>query len=236
MEYSTEDIQKGGIILVNKPLTWTSFDVVKKIKFATRVKKIGHAGTLDPLATGLLIVCFGKHTKIIESIQEQKKTYTGTFKIGATTPSFDLESEEDAQFDVSQINSELIAAKASSFVGEIDQTPPHFSAVKVNGKRAYSLAREGEEFALKSKKITIESFTVDSQNFPFVDFEIVCSKGTYIRALARDLGEALGAGAYLTSLKRTQIGAYSVLHAQEPLYFDSIDTLMSCRQLHHTLT
>lgn len=207
---------QGQILLIDKPLTWTSFDVVRKIRNLTRIKKTGHAGTLDPLATGLLIVCQGRATKKIESIQNAEKEYTGTIHLGATTASYDLESEPTPQQDISQLTAELIRAQASSFVGFIDQVPPIFSAIKVDGKRAYDLARKGEEPELKSRRIEIKAFDITAINLPEITFRVACSKGTYIRSLAHDLGQKLGSGAYLKSLRRTKIGEYSVDDALTP--------------------
>lgn len=214
---------EGEVLLVDKPLTWTSFDVVKKIKNAIGVKKlkIGHAGTLDPLATGLLILCTGKMTKKIESFQAQEKTYTGTFTLGGTTPSFDLESEIDQTFPISHLTDEILQEGIKRFIGEIDQIPPKFSAVKVNGQRAYKAARKGEEVEIRSRQITINSFHLTRIELPEVDFKVCCSKGTYIRSLARDYGEAVGSGAHLTALRRTHIGEYDVSNAY------SMDDLLS---------
>lgn len=214
---------EGEVLLVDKPLTWTSFDVVKKIKNAIGVKKlkIGHAGTLDPLATGLLILCTGKMTKKIESFQAQEKTYTGTFTLGGTTPSIDLESEIDQTFPISHLTDEILQEGIKRFIGEIDQIPPKFSAVKVNGQRAYKAARKGEEVEIRSRQITINSFHLTRIELPEVDFKVCCSKGTYIRSLARDYGEAVGSGAHLTALRRTHIGEYDVSNAY------SMDDLLS---------
>lgn len=208
MQETAYDFEAGAILLIDKPLTWTSFDVVKKTKFALRIKKIGHAGTLDPLATGLLILCTGKFTKRIEEIQAQEKEYTGHFTIGHTTPSFDLETEIDSTSAIDHITEEMIILTAQSFEGEIDQVPPIYSAVKVNGERAYNLARKGQEAEIKAKRVTIKEFTVTAIEGNQISFKVVCSKGTYIRSLVRDFGNKLGCGAYLSKLVRTRIGDY----------------------------
>ncbi|KAA9345864.1 tRNA pseudouridine(55) synthase TruB [Adhaeribacter soli] len=204
------DFEAGEILLLDKPLTWTSFDLVKKVRNSLRIKKIGHAGTLDPLATGLLILCTGKFTKKIEEIQAQEKEYTGTITIGATTPSFDLETEVDSTCDIAHITEEELRQAAEGFVGVIAQIPPIYSAVKVNGERAYTLARRGEEAEIKAKNIEIKSFEITRIELPEVDFKVVCSKGTYIRSLARDFGAKLGCGAHLSKLVRTRIGNYKL--------------------------
>jgi tRNA pseudouridine55 synthase len=215
------DLEKGGVILVKKPYEWTSFQAVNKIKvrlkhyFNTKKVKIGHAGTLDPLATGLLIVCVGKFTKKIEEYQAQEKEYTGTFYLGATTPCFDKEKEIDNYYPIDHITQEAIYKAAEAFLGEQDQIPPMFSALKVNGVRAYEFARDNKEIELKSRKITIKEFEITRIALPEVDFRIVCSKGTYIRSIARDFGFYLNSGAYLTALCRTRIGEYTLKQAQE---------------------
>ncbi len=215
MTLNSDEINpEGQVILVDKPLHWTSFDVVKKLKFALKVKKIGHAGTLDPLATGLLILCTGKMTKSIEQFQAQKKEYTGEFTIGSITDSYDLETEPQFQSETSQISKEDCVDVAAEFLGEITQTPPIFSAVKKDGKRAYERARAGEKFELKTRQVLIETFDIVAFNPPKVTFRIVCSKGTYIRSMANDFGEKLGVGAYLSSLRRTKIGDFSVGNAE----------------------
>ena len=209
----------GEILLINKPLKWTSFDVVGKIrvmlKYRLGIKKIkvGHAGTLDPLATGLMIICTGKFTKRIEEFQNQDKVYTGTFCLGATTPSYDLESKIENKQDISGLKTDDIIEKSKLFTGELKQRPPIFSAVKIDGKRAYEMAREGQEFEIEAKTIHIRRFEITRIELPHVDFEVECSKGTYIRSLARDFGEALGCGAHLASLCRTKIGEYSLSDA-----------------------
>ncbi|RUA34772.1 MAG: tRNA pseudouridine(55) synthase TruB [Bacteroidetes bacterium] len=205
---------EGKVLLIDKPLNWTSFDVVKKLKFTLKVKKIGHAGTLDPLATGLLILCTGKMTKSIEKYQAQEKEYTGEFTLGYTTPSYDLETEPEFQKETSNLTLEDLKANTTYFTGEIEQTPPIFSAVKTGGKRAYSLAREGKEVKLKSRVITISEFEITDFEENRVSFRVRCSKGTYIRSLAHDFGKKLGVGAYLSALRRTKIGDFSVEDAE----------------------
>jgi tRNA pseudouridine55 synthase len=203
----------GQLILIDKPLKWTSFDVVKKLKFAGKFKKIGHAGTLDPLATGLLILCTGKMTKQIDSYQAQEKTYTGKFVFGKTTPSVDLETEFDAEFDVSKLTNEQILAASMQLIGTIQQTPPIYSAIKQDGKRLYESARKGVEVVIKSREVTVKKFELDTTNFPEIKFYIVCTKGTYIRSLVRDMGVLCQNGAYLSELKREKIGDFDVKNA-----------------------
>ncbi len=207
------DFETGEVLLLDKPLTWTSFDVVRKVKNTLRIKKIGHAGTLDPLATGLLILCTGKKTKEIDLIQAQEKEYTGTFRLGQTTPSFDLETPVDVELPFEHLSEAAVRAATAPFTGLVEQTPPLFSAVKVNGERAYEVARRGEEAVIKSKQVTIKEFEITRLALPEVDFRVVCSKGTYIRSLARDFGAALGCGAHLTKLVRTRIGNYQLAEA-----------------------
>ena len=214
---TTEDYLEGQILLIDKPLTWSSFQAVNKLKYILKRKydlpkkfKIGHAGTLDPLATGLLIVCTGKFTKRITEIQSQAKEYTGTFTVGATTPSYDLETEVVAIFQTEHITAELIQETVKHFLGEIDQKPPAFSAIKKDGKRLYEHARAGEEVEIASRKTTIHEFEITKFELPDIEFRVVCSKGTYIRSLAFDFGKALNSGAYLSVLRRTKIGDYSV--------------------------
>ncbi len=203
---------EGEVLYVKKPLHWTSFNLVSKLRWklqrTLKVKKlkVGHAGTLDPLATGVMIICTGKATKLIESFQYQTKEYVATLELGATTPSFDLELPVDAVFEVQHINRELVDKVISGFVGEIWQTPPVYSAVKVDGKRAYDYARDGQDIELKSKLLVIDEIEVLDFSRPILKIRVVCSKGTYIRALARDIGLALGSGAHLTALERTRIG------------------------------
>ncbi|MCI0750857.1 MAG: tRNA pseudouridine(55) synthase TruB [Flammeovirgaceae bacterium] len=204
---------KGRVLLINKPYDWTSFDVVNKLRYALKIKKIGHAGTLDPLATGLLIICTGKMTKRIEEFMGQEKEYTGTFVIGQTTPSHDLETEISQAVDVSQVSYGQLNEAARKLTGFIQQIPPMHSAIKIEGKRAYELARKGKEVELKSRTVEIREFEITSVELPTVHFRISCSKGTYIRSVARDFGEALGVGAYLLSLCRTRIGNYRLAEA-----------------------
>lgn len=264
----TFDFRTGEVILINKPLTWTSFQVVNKMKYLIRsyeVKsqklkvdethrnqlitnnpvrtdhpggqqpttsnqqpttniKIGHAGTLDPLATGLLIVCTGKQTKNIESYQAQEKEYTGTFHIGATTPCYDLEKEIDAHYPTEHITNELIFETSKQFIGKIQQVPPLFSAIKIEGKRAYDIARAGGTAEIKAKEITITEFEITRIALPEMDFRVVCSKGTYIRSLARDFGLALNSGAHLTALCRTRIGQYNL---KDSLSLESFENLLN---------
>ena len=203
----------GQTLLVDKDLDWTSFDVVKKIKNIIKCKKVGHAGTLDPLATGLLIICTGKNTKKINDIQNQDKVYTGEFILGKSTPSHDLETEFNSQKDIKNITSDRIEEVSKRFVGEQLQRPPKFSAVKVNGKRAYEYARDNEEVKIKEKNINIYEFKITEFNLPNLSFKISCTKGTYIRSIARDFGEKLGCGAVLSKLRRTEIGNYNVEEA-----------------------
>lgn len=213
---SQQEAPKGEIILIDKPLGWTSFQAVKKVKWLIKAKKVGHAGTLDPLATGLLILCTEKKTKEIESIQAQEKEYTGTITLGATTPSYDLETEPNVFFPTSHITLELVQATLSQFIGEISQIPPLFSAIKVDGKRAYTMARSGSDHELKPRTIHIREFEITRFEMPEIDFRVCCSKGTYIRSLAFDFGKAIGSGGYLSALRRTKIGPYSVENAVEP--------------------
>ncbi|MCC9166577.1 tRNA pseudouridine(55) synthase TruB [Pontibacter harenae] len=207
MEY---DFAAGEILLINKPLTWTSFDVVKKVRNTLRVKKIGHAGTLDPLASGLLILCTGKFTKRIDEIQAQEKEYTGTLTIGQTTPSYDLETPVSETMPTEHITPAAIKAAADSFVGTIEQVPPIYSAVMVDGKRAYDLARKGKSAELKARSITIKTFDITGVEGNVISFKVICTKGTYIRSLAHDLGQKLGCGAHLSALVRTRIGDYKL--------------------------
>ena len=199
---------EGEVLLINKPYRWTSFDVVGKIRNSLKPLKlkVGHAGTLDPLATGLLIVCTGKMTKQIDSFQAQDKEYTGTFTLGATTPSFDLETAIENQSGTDHLSEETIKEACQKFMGDIEQFPPAHSAVKVGGERLYLKARRGEEVELKSRKVHITEFEITRITLPEVDFRVVCSKGTYIRSLANDFGKALGCGAYLSKLCRTRSG------------------------------
>jgi tRNA pseudouridine55 synthase len=229
---TAEAILEGQILLIDKPLNWSSFQAVNKLKYILKRKydlpkkfKIGHAGTLDPLATGLLIVCTGKFTKKITEIQGQAKEYTGTFTVGATTPSYDLETEINETFPTEHITEALIRETTKQFVGEIDQKPPVFSAIKKDGIRLYEHARAGEEVEILSRKITIHEFEITRIVLPEVDFKVKCSKGTYIRSLAYDFGMALNSGGYLSALRRTKIGDYSVENGISPEKFEKIITL-----------
>ncbi|GAC1384469.1 MAG: tRNA pseudouridine(55) synthase TruB [Ginsengibacter sp.] len=204
----SNSFEEGRVILIDKPLEWTSFDVVRKIRNTIRIKKVGHAGTLDPLATGLLIVCTGKFTKKINEYMAQEKEYTGTITLGAVTPTFDLESEPTDQKDISGISKEMIIKAAQHFTGEILQRPPIHSAIKQKGQPVYLAARKGHNVVIEPRKVTIKAFEITDVNFPLVSFRVVCSTGTYIRSLANDLGETLGCGGYLSKLCRTRIGAY----------------------------
>lgn len=225
---TAEDYLEGQILLIDKPLKWSSFQAVNKLKYILKRKynlpkkfKIGHAGTLDPLATGLLIVCTGKFTKRITDIQAQAKEYTGTITVGGTTPSYDLETEVDATFPTEHITSELIQETVKQFLGEIDQKPPIFSAIKKEGKRLYEHARAGEEVEIAFRKTTIHEFEITRIALPDIDFRVKCSKGTYIRSLAYDFGKALNSGGYLSSLCRTKIGEFKVENAVSPEEFEN---------------
>ncbi|WP_390937541.1 tRNA pseudouridine(55) synthase TruB [Parapedobacter soli] len=206
--HQTFNFADGEVLLIDKPLRWTSFDVVSKIRNTIRPLKVkvGHAGTLDPLATGLLIVCTGKFTKRIDEFQAQEKTYTGIITLGATTPSYDLEQEIAQRFDISEITDDQIIATAASFVGEIEQVPPAHSAVKIGGERVYEKARRGETVVVKPRKVKIREFEIVGINMPHIEFRVVCSKGTYIRSLAHDFGAALDNGAHLSQLRRIKSG------------------------------
>lgn len=201
---------EGQVLLINKPLEWTSFDVVRKLRAQMKIKKVGHAGTLDPLATGLLILCTGRFTKRINEYMAQEKEYTGTITLGSTTPTYDLESEPENFKDYSSITPTQIAAVTQQFTGEILQVPPIHSAIKKDGKRVYELARRGEQVELEARKITIKEFEITSIDMPSVEFRVVCSTGTYIRSLANDVGAALGCGGHLSKLCRTRIGAFTL--------------------------
>ena len=224
---NAEEILAGKILLIDKPLKWSSFQAVNKLKYILKRKydlpkkfKIGHAGTLDPLATGLLIICTGKFTKSITEIQAQAKEYTGTIVLGATTPSYDLETEIDATFPTEHITDTLILEITKQFIGEIDQKPPVFSAIKKDGKRLYEHARAGEEVEIAFRKTTIHEFEITRIDLPEIDFRVTCSKGTYIRSLAFDFGLALQSGGHLSTLRRTKIGDYSVENGITPDDFE----------------
>mgnify|MGYP005989806929 CR=1 FL=1 len=215
-----DDYKNGQVVLIDKPLEWTSFQAVNKIRwhirkrFAIKKIKVGHAGTLDPLATGLLIICTGKQTKNISTFQGQIKEYTGTITLGATTPSYDLESEIDYTFPINHITTELVHETTKQFTGTIQQRPPIFSALKKDGKRLYELARKGERVDIPMREITISEFEITNLHENNLDFRVVCSKGTYIRSLAHDFGKALNSGAHLSALRRTKIGNFSVHNAE----------------------
>lgn len=225
-----EDIKEGQVLLFDKPLHWTSFQVVNKVrwlikqKFGLKKIKVGHAGTLDPLATGLVILCTGKATKTIESLMGQTKVYTGEFTLGATTPSYDLETEIDESFDISHITQELIDKALTEFQGDIMQKPPIFSALKKEGKRLYEFARKGEEVEIPKRQVKIDYFEITENRLPKLNFEVQCSKGTYIRSLAYDFGKALDSGAYLSELRRTRIGEYRV---EDALSIEDFEKLLN---------
>ncbi len=222
-----ENFQQGQILLIDKPLGWTSFQVVNKVRWLVKKQfklkkiKVGHAGTLDPLASGLLIICTGKFTKQIDTYQGQEKEYTGTFTLGATTPSFDLETEIDQTFDISNLTEEKIKAATHQFVGEIQQQPPVFSALKKDGKRLYEFARSGETVEVAYRTVHISAFEITRIALPEVDFRVKCSKGTYIRSLAHDFGKALENGAHLSTLRRKRIGKFLVENALQIERFES---------------
>lgn len=224
---------EGKILYFNKPLTWTSFALVNKIRYRiskeinVKKLKVGHAGTLDPLATGVMIICTGKATKLIESFQYQTKEYIATIQLGATTPSFDLETEIDQTYPTEHITKELVEETLKKFIGRIEQIPPAYSACKVNGERAYALARKGEEVELKPKILVIDDIELLDYQLPVIQVRVVCSKGTYIRALARDIGEALGSGGHLTGLIRTRIGEITLADC---LDIDQIDELFKNKE------
>ena len=228
-QYATTDFLSGAVLLVDKPMDWTSFDVVNKLRYALSRKmdvkrlKVGHAGTLDPMATGLLIICTGKLTKTIDSYQGMGKCYSGSFELGARTPSYDAESEVEERYDFDHIRESEIEETRQSFLGEIEQVPPIFSAIKIKGQPAYKLARKGKDVKMKTRMVTIDRFDITSQNLPNIEFEIDCSKGTYIRSIAHDFGQKLNNGAYLTALRRTKIGDYDVKDAFS--VFDIVDKL-----------
>lgn len=220
-----EHFLEGQLLLIDKPLRWSSFQAVNKVKWAIKRKfdlkkiKVGHAGTLDPLATGLLLICTGKFTKKISGLQGQIKEYTGTIVLGATTPSYDLETEIDQAFSIDHITEDLVRATVQNFIGEIEQVPPVFSALKKDGKRLYEYAREGKKVEIKKRTVTISEFEITEVKIPEINFRIVCSKGTYIRSLAHDLGKELKSGGHLTALRRTKIGDYNVNKAHDPRDF-----------------
>lgn len=222
------DFLDGQLLLIDKPLGWSSFQAVNKVKWAIRKKfklkkiKVGHAGTLDPLATGLLLICTGKFTKKLDELQGQVKEYTGTFYIGATTPSYDRESEIDQEFPVEHITEALIQQTTSTFIGKTQQLPPIFSALKKDGKRLYEYAREGETVEIKPRTIEIFEFEITRIALPEIDFRVVCSKGTYIRSLGHDFGKAMASGAHLFALRRTKIGDYYVDKALTPIEFENL--------------
>ena len=221
-----EDFKEGKVFLIDKPLDWTSFNAVSKIKwllkkeFKIKKFKVGHAGTLDPLATGLLIICCGKFTKRIEEFQAQEKEYTGSITLGATRPSYDMETEINEEFPVDHINEDMIIENAKSFLGEQDQIPPIYSALKKDGQRLFEYARVGKEVEIKSRKIKIDEFEITNISMPNIEFRVVVSKGTYIRTLAFDFGKRLNSGAYLSSLRRTKIGEFNVDNALSPTEFE----------------
>ncbi|MEP2936226.1 MAG: tRNA pseudouridine(55) synthase TruB [Gilvibacter sp.] len=224
---TAQEALEGRVLLIDKPLEWTSFQVVNKIRWLIRKEldikkiKVGHAGTLDPLATGLLILCTGKFTKKINTYQAQEKEYTGTITLGGTTPSYDLETEVNQQFDITDLSEAQIRQATQQFIGEIEQVPPIFSAIKKDGKRLYELARAGETTEIKSRTITISEFEITKIEMPLVHFRVVCSKGTYIRSLAHDFGKTLSNGGHLSALRRTRIGDFSVTNAQTIEQFTS---------------
>ncbi len=218
------DFNEGQLLLIDKPYGKTSFQAVKHVKYFGKVKKVGHAGTLDPLATGLLIICTGKWTKKITDLQLQEKEYTGKFTLGATRPSFDMETEIDQTFEINHITDDHIRQASQQFIGIIEQTPPIYSAVKIDGKRAYEHARKGETVLIKSKNVEVMEFEITAIQLPDITFRIVCSKGTYIRSIANDLGKKLNNGAYLSELRRTRIGAY---HVNDALDFDGFKKLIT---------
>ena len=215
-----EPYAEGKVLLIDKPLTWTSFDAVKKIRILTRISKIGHAGTLDPLATGLLIICTGKFTKKINEYMAREKEYTGSFTLGATTPTYDRESEPTDFKPFEQLTPDQIRAATKSFTGEILQVPPIHSAIKMEGKPAYIMARKGQDVKMEPRKVTISEFEITSIELPVVHFKVVCTTGTYIRSLAFDFGQALGCGAYLSSLCRTRIGEFKLEDAMSLVDFE----------------
>jgi tRNA pseudouridine55 synthase len=210
MNESQNVFAEGQVLLIDKPIEWTSFDAVRRIRYLVKTKKVGHAGTLDPLATGLLIICTGKFTKKINEYMAQEKEYTGTITLGATTPTYDLESEPTNHQPIADLTIEDLVSATQPFTGDILQTPPIHSAIKKEGQRVYELARRGIDVKLEPRPVTIKEFSITKWESPVVHFKVVCSTGTYIRSLANDFGAALGCGGYLSSLRRTRIGAFSV--------------------------
>ncbi len=210
MEQTTNSFEQGQVLPLNKPMNWTSFDVVREVRNLLKVKKVGHAGTLDPLATGLLILCTGKFTKRINEFMAQEKEYTGTITLGAVTATYDLESEPTAIKNVDQVTEKQIIDASKKFIGKIMQVPPSFSAIKKDGKRMYDLARKGIEVIIEPRPITIKEFDITFIEMPIVSFRVVCTTGTYIRSLANDIGKELGCGGHLSSLCRTRIGAFTL--------------------------
>lgn len=227
-DLSLTDFETGQILLIDKPLHWSSYQAVNAVKCGIKTKfnvkkiKVGHAGTLDPLATGLLIICTGKFTKKIAELQGQIKTYTGTISLGKTTPSYDLETEFDADFNTEHITEQQLLSTAELFTGDIQQRPPVFSALKKEGKRLYEYARAGESVEIPTRQVSVHSFTIAPKTFPTIEFEVVCSKGTYIRSLAHDYGKALKSGAHLSSLRRTKIGDFNVNNAIDAASFKDL--------------
>lgn len=220
-EIQQTNFAEGAMLLIDKPMQWTSFDVIRKLRYLLKIKKIGHAGTLDPLATGLLIVCTGKFTKKINEYMAQEKEYTGTFTLGAVTPTYDLESEPEKFLPIEQITQEKINEIIPQFLGSLQQVPPIHSAIKKDGKRVYELARKGIDVKLEPRTITITEFEVEITEMPIVKFRVVCSTGTYIRSLANDFGAALGCGGYLSSLCRTRIGLFLLSDALDIADFEA---------------
>ena len=222
MNFTLKSISEGKLLLIDKPIDWTSFQVVNKIRWAFKKKfnlkklKVGHAGTLDPLATGLLPICTGKMTKKISEVQSLEKTYTGRITLGATTPSYDLETAINRKFPTEHLTDEDLIRSKNKFLGEIDQYPPIFSAIKKEGKRLYEYARSGEETKIESRKVSIYNFDFTNISLPHLDFEVKCSKGTYIRSLAHDFGKSVDSGAHLSALRRTAIGSFKVKNAITP--------------------
>lgn len=226
IKIDVESFKEGQLLLIDKPLQWTSFQVVNKLrwlitkKFGIKKIKVGHAGTLDPLASGLLVICTGKMTKRIEEFQGMQKEYTGKFMLGATTPSYDMETEIDAHFPTEHITEYLLHVTLQKFIGKIEQVPPIFSAIKKDGERLYELARKGQTTEIASRQIEIYEFELTEINLPEISFRVQCSKGTYIRSLANDFGKALHSGAYLSELRRTKIGDFDVNYAISPSIFE----------------